>query len=71
MDIVLITTKKGKSGKTRFQLGYSYGTGRVHSFLELMDTSQYLQMRKEAYNQAKKINVITREERLRRMGNNR
>jgi hypothetical protein len=28
------------------------------------------QMRKEAYNQAKKINVITREERLRRMGNN-
>jgi hypothetical protein len=29
------------------------------------------QMRKEAYNQAKKINVITREERLRRMGNNR
>jgi len=47
--VVLITTKKGKSGKTRFQLGYSYGTGRVHSFLELMDTSQYLQMRKEAY----------------------
>jgi len=47
--VVLITTKRGKSGKTRFQLGYSYGTGRVHSFMELMHTEQYIEMRKEAF----------------------
>lgn len=47
--VVLITTKRGMAGKTRFQLGYSYGTGRAHSFMELMQTKQYIEMRKEAF----------------------
>ncbi|WP_335965398.1 SusC/RagA family TonB-linked outer membrane protein [Galbibacter sp. PAP.153] len=47
--VILITTKRGSAGKTRFQLGYSYGTGRVANFMDLMDTNTYLEMRREAY----------------------
>src|SRR5690554_2239593 len=47
--VVLITTKRGTVGKTRFDIGYSYGTGRVDKFMDLMDTKEYLEMRKEAY----------------------
>jgi TonB-linked SusC/RagA family outer membrane protein len=47
--VVLITTKRGKEGKTRFTTNYSSGLGQVTRFLKLMNTQQYLQMRKEAY----------------------
>lgn len=47
--VVLITTKRGKQGKTRFTTNYSSGLGQVTRFLKLMNTQQYLQMRKEAY----------------------
>lgn len=47
--VVLITTKKGKSGKTEIVANYSYGLGKVTRFLDLVDTSIYLQMRKEAF----------------------
>ncbi|MEH6705550.1 SusC/RagA family TonB-linked outer membrane protein [Galbibacter orientalis] len=47
--VVLITTKKGVAGKTRFQIGYTYGLGRVANFMDLMDTNTYLEMRREAY----------------------
>ena len=47
--VVLITTKRGALGKTRFNLEYTFGTGRVPYFLDLMNTEEYLQMRKEAY----------------------
>jgi TonB-linked SusC/RagA family outer membrane protein len=47
--VVLITTKKGKSGKTSFNIKASTGAGSVTKFLELMDTQQYLNMRREAY----------------------
>jgi hypothetical protein len=46
---VLITTKKGKSGKTKFSLTSSTGAGTVTRFLKLMNTQQYLQMRKQAF----------------------
>ncbi|WP_281309964.1 SusC/RagA family TonB-linked outer membrane protein [Flavobacterium flavigenum] len=48
--VVLITTKKGKEGKTRFSINYSGGIGKVTKRLDLMKTPQYLQMRREAYN---------------------
>jgi len=47
--VVLVTTKKGKEGKTRFNVGYSGGIGKVTGFMDLMDTRQYLAMRAEAF----------------------
>ena len=47
--VVLITTKRGNSGTTQFNLGYRYGTGRVQSHLELLNTQQYLEVRREAF----------------------
>lgn len=47
--VVLITTKKGKQGKTRFTANVSQGTGRVTKFMDLLNTEQYLAMRNEGY----------------------
>jgi len=47
--VVLISTKKGKSGKTRFTITSSTGAGTVTRFLKLMNTEQYLAMRKQAF----------------------
>ncbi|WNM19481.1 SusC/RagA family TonB-linked outer membrane protein [Flavobacterium capsici] len=47
--VVLITTKKGKAGKTKFSLNSLTGVGKVARFLELMNTEQYLAMRRQAY----------------------
>ena len=47
--VVLITTKKGKAGKTTFTLNASTGAGRVTKFMDLMHTEQYLAMRRQAF----------------------
>lgn len=47
--VVLITTKKGKAGKTVFNFSASTGAGKVTKFLDLMNTSQYLDMRRKAF----------------------
>lgn len=47
--VVLITTKKGKSGKTKLDVNVYTGAGRVAKFVEMMDLKQYLQMRREAF----------------------
>ncbi|MDQ6472751.1 SusC/RagA family TonB-linked outer membrane protein [Flavobacterium sp. LHD-80] len=47
--VVLITTKKGKEGKTKFTFNASTGAGSVTRFMKLMNTEQYLTMRREAY----------------------
>lgn len=47
--VVLITTKKGKAGKTKFSIISSTGAGKVTRFLKLMNTQQYLSMRKQAF----------------------
>jgi TonB-linked SusC/RagA family outer membrane protein len=47
--VVLITTKKGKSGKTAFSINTYSGTGKVTRTLDLMNTSQYLSMREQAF----------------------
>lgn len=46
--VILITTKKGVSGKTDFDLNFYQGAGSVNSRLELLNTQQYLAMRREA-----------------------
>lgn len=47
--VVLITTKKGTAGKARLSIGSS--TGVAHSTMrrELLNTRQYLEMRREAF----------------------
>ena len=45
--VVLITTKKGKEGKTQFQANLSSTLGQVSNFLDLMNTEQYLETRME------------------------
>ena len=45
--VVLITTKKGKAGKTQFNFDMSSSLGQVSNFLDLMNTEQYLEVRQE------------------------
>ncbi|MFH6936060.1 SusC/RagA family TonB-linked outer membrane protein [Flavobacterium sp. FlaQc-30] len=47
--VVLITTKKGKAGKTSFTLNASTGAGWVTAMVPLMNTSEYLEMRRQAF----------------------
>jgi TonB-linked SusC/RagA family outer membrane protein len=47
--VVLITTKKGKEGKTRFSISSSTGIANIARKLDLLNTEQYLAMRREAF----------------------
>jgi TonB-linked SusC/RagA family outer membrane protein len=47
--VVLVTTKKGKTGKTKFSVTASTGAGQVTSFMKLMNTQRYLSMRAKAF----------------------
>lgn len=47
--VVLITTKKGKKGKATYTVNTNYSVGSVTRMMDLMDTRQYLKMRREAY----------------------
>lgn len=47
--VVLITTKKGKGGKTVVSIKATTGAGTVTKFMKLMNTEQYLVMRKQAF----------------------
>ncbi|MEX0313101.1 MAG: TonB-dependent receptor plug domain-containing protein, partial [Allomuricauda sp.] len=47
--VVLITTKKGKIGKTKVSVNVSSSLGKVTRFLDLMNTEQYIEMRLEAF----------------------
>ena len=47
--VILITTKRGKAGKTIFSANVSTGMGMVAHMEPLLTTPQYLEMRKEAF----------------------
>ncbi len=47
--VILITTKKGRQGKTVVTANLSTGGSKVPHFLELMNTQQYLKMRHQAF----------------------
>lgn len=47
--VVLITTKRGKSGKTEFTTNYYEGWGNTSRKMDLLNTKQYLAMRNEAF----------------------
>lgn len=46
--VILITTKKGKGGKTKLTMNLYSSISRAPSYYTLMNTNQYVQMRKEA-----------------------
>jgi TonB-linked SusC/RagA family outer membrane protein len=50
--VILITTKKGKAGKTQFNMNVSEGISSVTRHWNMLNTSSYLQMRREAFNNA-------------------
>ena len=47
--VILVTTKKGKAGKTTFNLNVQEGINRVDRFWNMMNTTQYLVMRRQAF----------------------
>ena len=47
--VVLITTKKGKTGKTQIKINITSGVSSLARFVDLLNTEQYIEMRKEAY----------------------
>jgi TonB-linked SusC/RagA family outer membrane protein len=47
---ILITTKKGKIGKTKFDIRFEDGWSTIAKTLQLLNTPQYLEMRHEAIN---------------------
>jgi TonB-linked SusC/RagA family outer membrane protein len=46
---ILITTKKGKSGRAKLTLNLQQGWGNVGHFVDMMNRRQYLDMRYEAF----------------------
>ena len=47
--VILITTKKGRSGATKLDADVYFGLGRVPNKVTLLNTEQYLEMRREAF----------------------
>ncbi|MEJ2901694.1 TonB-dependent receptor [Pedobacter panaciterrae] len=47
--VVLITTKQGKSGKARVNFNVYTGVGRSASKMSLLNTQQYLELRRQAF----------------------
>ena len=47
--VVLITTKTGKAGKTKFSVNFYSGAGQVPRFVDMLNTEEYLQLRKMAF----------------------
>lgn len=47
--VILITTKRGKSGKPQIEANFSHGWGRPTQLPELLNRQEFLQMRKEAH----------------------
>ncbi len=46
--VILITTKKGKAGKTLVDVNLSQGFGQITRTIKMLNTPQYLTMRREA-----------------------
>lgn len=47
--VVLVTTKKGKAGKTQISANFNQGITQVRKLLALLNTEQYVAMRREAF----------------------
>ncbi|MEI9918158.1 MAG: SusC/RagA family TonB-linked outer membrane protein [Bacteroidota bacterium] len=57
--VILITTKKGSAGKTKVDVNIYTGMGNVARYMDLLNTQQYLEMRKEAFKNDKVTPTIS------------
>jgi len=47
--VILITTKKGSAGKTKYSVNFYQGAGTVGHFIDMLNTQDYLAMRRGAF----------------------
>src|SRR6202012_5407978 len=47
--VIVITTKKGSAGKTKFDMNVYSGFSEITQRYDLLNTQQYLEMRQEAF----------------------
>ena len=47
--VILITTRKGKKGNTRFDVEFSNGFGGITNNIPMLNTQQYLDVRRQAF----------------------
>ncbi|NII28484.1 TonB-dependent receptor [Pseudoflavitalea sp. X16] len=47
--VVLITTKRGKAGRTQFTMNVNTGQSKVANFVELLGTPEYIALRKKGF----------------------
>ncbi|RFN60337.1 SusC/RagA family TonB-linked outer membrane protein [Marixanthomonas ophiurae] len=47
--VIIISTKKGKASKTQYKIGTSTGVASITKKIDLLNTQQYLEMRREAF----------------------
>ena len=59
--VIVITTKKGKAGKPHFQFDASAGFAEAHRLPKLLNTRDYLLIRKEAINNANVLRDAARQ----------
>ena len=57
--VILITTRKAKAGKTTVDASFYTGWGRPTKMVEMMNTQQYIAMRKEAFANDKIIPTVS------------
>lgn len=57
--VILITTKKGQQGKPRINVNYYNGFSKTAYFVDLLNTQQYIEMRKEAFENYNGIPTIS------------
>jgi TonB-linked SusC/RagA family outer membrane protein len=54
--VILITTKRGKSGKPRVELNMSHGVQNIPKLVDVLNTQQYVSLYEEAYANNPNIN---------------
>ena len=53
--VIIVTTKRGKSGKTKFNANYNTGFATLLKKLQMTNSQQYFQLRAEAYGNANNL----------------
>jgi TonB-linked SusC/RagA family outer membrane protein len=64
--VVLITTKRGKTGKTNFTIGYQTGVSEATGHRDWLNTAEYVELFREARNNTNGTSVASLENRFTR-----
>lgn len=66
--VVQITTKRGKSGKTNFNVNYQTGISKESNRMEFLNTAEYLELFREARENTGATSITSFENRMTRYG---